>query len=97
MKNKKRLLIEVLSMVFILAITIILMMSYYKAGREKGREETVQMLNELADEYVFYIKDEDGWQLGAGKGTTPYENWSAFIDHSYDADDGKIRLSYSKE
>ena len=98
MKNKKRIFIEALSMVFILAITLILMQSYYRAGREKGREETVQMINEMADEYIFYIKDNTGyWQLGSGGGTTAFDDWNSFINHSYDADDGKIRLSYSKE
>lgn len=80
--------------VFCVAITVILMVSCYKAGREKGREEAVTLINDKAAEYTFYIKDKDEWQLGAGGGGEFFPNFKGTLMSSYDIDDGKIHLWY---
>lgn len=79
---------------FCVVITIILMVSCYKAGREKGREEAVTLINDKAAEYTFYIKDEDGWQLGSGGGGQFFPDYKGVLMSSYDWDDCKIHLWY---
>lgn len=94
-KETKQKIFDVLTIAFLLGIVIILMASYYDAGREKGRKETVQMISELADEYEFRIWDNEGWALGASNGALNYDgSLKTLIKYSYDWDDNKIILSY---
>lgn len=94
MKLTKR---EILAAIFMVAIVIILMWSSYKAGREKGREETIELVNSEADRFTFSIWDEDGWQLGASRGGEFYPDYSGSLCHDYDWDDNKIHLWYEKK
>ena len=70
------------------------MLSCYKAGKQKGRDEAVSLINDKAAEYTFYIKDNDGWQLGAGGGGEFFPDFTGVLESSYDWDDCKIHLSY---
>ena len=94
--SKKEKIWAIVVSAFCVAITLILMFSMYNAGRNKGREETVQMVNELASNYTFSIKDNDGWQLGSSKGGDFFPTYDASLGHSYDWDDCKINLWYEK-
>lgn len=70
----------------------------YKIGRDKGRSETVEMIDSFLGEYNFVIvEDEEGWRLGSSKGGHFFPNYDGSTwSHSYDWDDGKIHLSYEK-
>ena len=82
--------------VFCVAITLILMVSAYNAGIEKGRNETVDMINEDLSDYAFTVIDDDGWVCGLlSHGTNfPGSDWSDCLHTDYNWDDGKIKFSY---
>ena len=79
-----------------LVIVIVMMVTSFSIGRKKGRDETVQMISNLAEKYEFYIKDEDGWTLGAAKGGLSFDDFKTSISYEYNADDGKVNLALNK-
>lgn len=84
------------TVVAVVAFLLILNLSY-NAGRDKGRGETVDLIQQLADEYEFTIRNEDGWILGSSKGGEFFPNYDgSTLMHEYDWDDCKIHLSYEK-
>ena len=95
-KFSKRQLWALLVTVFCVAITLILMVSAYNAGIEKGRNETVDMINEDLSDYTFTIRDNDGWVCGLlSHGTKfPGSNWDDCLHTDYNWDNEKIIFSY---
>lgn len=85
--------------VFCVAITLILMVSAYNVGRQTGREETIQMIDEDLSVYTFTIEDKGGWRCGLMSHETTYtdpgELWDDAIRTEYNWDDGKLHLSYT--
>ena len=95
---KKRIGYIVLSIVTVASLCFI-MYVMYKVGQYDGREETINMINELADEYTFkhITCDDDGWNLAGGKGGIPYSDWDDTLCYEYNRDyDGKIHLGYNE-
>lgn len=97
MSKRKRIEITILLVVIITTACLLILSLTYQAGRDKGRSETVTMIQELADNYEFRMKDNDGWMLGSAKGGEFFPNYDgSTLMHEYDSDDGRIHLSYEK-
>jgi len=98
MTKKKKIAMNALLLVIALVAGLLILNLTYQSGRDKGRSETIEMVNAFLSEYNFVrIEDEDGWRLGSSKGGHFFPNYDGSIwSHSYDWDDGKIRLSYEK-
>lgn len=92
--KKIRKILALIALVFVIVIAGDII---YSAGRETGRTETVQMVNELASNYTFSIKDNDGWQLGSSRGGEFFPDYTASLEHDYDWDDCKISLWYERK
>ena len=87
----------VFGFIMIVVIAVYGMITYHiglNRGKDNGREETIKILNEIANEYEFIIHDNDGWQLGTGTNGDFYANSSDSLRVDYDWDDCKIRLQY---
>ena len=97
MSKRKRIEITILLVVIITTACLLILSLTYQAGRDKGRSETVTMIQELADNYEFRMRDNDGWMLGSAKGGEFFPNYDgSTLMHEYDSDDGRIHLSYEK-
>lgn len=97
MSKRKRIGITILLAVIITTACLLILSLTYQAGRDKGRSETVTMIQELADNYEFRMRDNDGWMLGSAKGGEFFPNYDgSTLMHEYDSDDGRIHLSYEK-
>ncbi len=100
MSKKKRIGITVLLAVIIMTAVLLILEFTYQLGRDKGRSETVEIVQAIADEYTFkrivYSEDES-WTLGSAGGGQFFQNYDgSTLMYSYDWDDGKIHLSYEK-
>lgn len=93
LKKSERIAIYVGIMV-ITAICLFMPIVAYNYGLDKGREETIEILNTIADDYEFTIRDNDGWVLGCGTNGDFYANSSDSLRVDYNWDDCKIRLQY---
>ena len=91
--SKRDIMGRVLTAIACIAIVSLLMMSAYTMGRETGRTETVQMVDDLASQYTFMIKDEDGWQLGASKGGDFFPDYTALVPASAPVEKAICRLN----
>jgi len=97
MSKRKRIGITILLAVIITTACLLILSLTYQAGRDKGRSETVAMIQELADNYEFRMRDNDGWMLGSAKGGEFFPNYDgSTLMHEYDSDDGRIHFSYEK-
>ena len=97
MTKRKRIWMNVLLVVIVITASLLILNMTYQAGRDKGRSETVTMIQELADNYEFRMRDNDGWMLGSAKGGEFFPNYDgSTLMHEYDSDDGRIHLSYEK-
>lgn len=98
MSKRKRILVNVMAVVIVLTASLLILSLTYRAGRDKGRSETVEAINSFLNEYNFIrVEDEDGWRLGSSKGGHFFPNYDGSTwAHSYDWDDCKLRLSYEK-
>jgi len=97
MTKRKRIMTTIALVVVMLTASLLILSLTYQAGRDKGRSETVELIDKLADEYRFTrIEDEDGWVLGAGGGGTFYPDYTGSLITDYNWDDCKIHLGYEK-
>lgn len=98
MSKRKRIGVTILLAVIITTACLLILSLTYQAGRDKGRSETVELIDQLASEYRFTrIEDEEGWVLGSGGGGNFFPNYDgSTLMHSYNWDDCKIHLSYEK-
>lgn len=100
MSRKKKILVNCLLTVIIVTAVLLILEFTYQLGRDKGRSETVEIIQTIADEYSFkYIVDSEteSWALGSGSGGQFFPNYDGSkLMYSYDWDDGKIHLSYEK-
>lgn len=85
---------KVLLSILVIAVSVVLLLFSYEAGRDKGRDETVKMIDDLASGYDFVIR-QDGWTLGMGTDGAFYPGSSDSITANYNWDDYKIHLSYT--
>ena len=93
MKNCKETIIKrVLLSIVIIAVSSILLIFSYTIGRDKGRDETVKMIDDIAQEYEFLIKQGD-WQLATGTNGNFYPGSSDSLKIDYNIDDQKIHLT----
>lgn len=93
MKNCKETIIKrILLSIVIIAVSSILLIFSYTLGRDKGRDETVKMIDDIAQEYEFLIKQGD-WQLATGTNGNFYPGSSDSVRIDYDIDDQKIHLT----
>lgn len=94
MKTCKELIVKrILLAIVAIAISSILLMFSYELGRDTGRNETVEMIDAIASQYDFTVR-QDGWILGMGTNGSFYPNSSDSIRVDYNWDDCKIKLSY---
>ena len=98
MSKRKRILVNVMLVVIMLTASLLILNLTYQSGRDRGRSETIEMVNTFLSEYNFItIEDEEGWRLGSSKGGHFFPNYDGSTwSHSYDWDDCKLRLSYEK-
>lgn len=97
MTKKKKILLNVTLVVIVLVASLLILDMTYQAGRDKGRSETVELIDQLASEYRFKrIEDEDGWVLGAGGGGKFYPDYTGSLITDYNWDDCIIHLGYEK-
>lgn len=100
MSRKKKILVNCLLAVIIMVAVLLILEFTYQLGRDKGRSETVEIIQTIADEYSFkYIVDSETetWALGSAGGGQFFPNYDgSTLMYSYDWDDGKIHLSYEK-
>lgn len=75
-------------------IVLIMPIVAYNHGLDEGREETIQILNNIADDYEFSIRDKEGWVLGAGTNGNFYKDSNDSLKVDYSWDDCKIKLQY---
>lgn len=100
MSRKKKILVNCLLSVIIMTAVLLILEFTYQLGRDKGRSETVEIIQTLADEYTFkriVDSETESWTLGSGSGGQFFPNYDgSTLMYSYDWDDGKIHLSYEK-
>ena len=98
MTKKKKILVNVAVVLIVLTASLLILNLTYRAGRDKGRSETVETIDAFLDEYKFVrVEDEDGWVLGSSKGGHFFQNYDGSTwSHEYDWDDCKLKLSYEK-
>ena len=94
----KRQKVSVLVMItFCMVVSIVVfMMGVYTVGRDRGREETIQMIkNELTDRYTFgeVVDRYAGWEMGSFGGTANFEGNKKMLFYDYLMDDGRIKIS----
>lgn len=93
MKNSKENIVKrILILMATIACVSILLIFSYTLGRDKGRDETVKMIDTIAQEYEFLIKQGD-WQLATGTNGNFYPGSSDSLKIDYNIDDQKIHLS----
>lgn len=95
MKKTNKIWAIVVTVLCVVVVTVAIVDAYNK-GIEKGRNETVTMINEDLDQYTFTIKSSDGWTCGLlSHGTLfPGSDWSECLHTNYDWEDGKLLFSY---
>lgn len=100
MSKKKRIGITVLLAVIIMTAVLLILEFTYQLGRDKGRSETVEIIQTIADEYSFkriVDSETETWTLGSAGGGQFFPNYDgSTLMYSYDWDNGKIHLSYEK-
>ena len=98
MSKKKKVFVNIMLVVIMLTASLLILSLTYQAGRDKGRGETVEMIDNFLSNWNFVrVEDEDGWVLGSSKGGEFFPNYDgSTLKHEYDWDDCKLRLSYEK-
>ena len=66
----------------------------YCFGKNKGRKETIEVINETVKDYDFYIYDKDNYGIDYGKGMVLYSDLDYALGYEYSRDDRKIHLNY---
>lgn len=95
MSKKKICALAVAASLIFLSSLSVLVVTIYNEGRNKGREETVQMITEFTDRYTIgELKDtETGWTLGSFGGTTQFETGRKMLMYDYGFD-GKLNVKF---
>lgn len=96
MTKRQKIVVSVMVTFCMVVSIVVFMMGVYSVGRDKGREETIQMIkDDLTDRYTFgeVIDSYTGWEMGSFGGTANFEGNKKMLFYDYLMDDGIIKIS----
>jgi len=96
MAKRQKIVVSVMVTFCMVISIVVFMMGVYSVGRDKGREEAIQMIkDELTDRYTFgeVVDRCAGWEMGSFGGTANFEGNKKMLFYDYLEDDGRIKVS----